>query len=836
MIDAEEAEARAGASAAAGDDVESRQAPPSANGSRSSALASGNDQRRVDVEETGHELDRQSPDLVGNGVVDLGLPAERVAELVRVKKAGGAPRSVDGSDAPSRPLRHGRAVDGPGKLAEQADELAEREGPALGSATVDDGLADVHLLESENEVGRGHTRRRERAAAVSGQVESPSGTDRVSLGERGNTVEVDRSNGGHVDGKVASQPSHEGGGQRAAKAVPRADENEREPVFHEAGIPPEKPRERPRRAGPRATLAGQTALRSGRVRSQHLQQDDIPADSEPRGLMTEAFLNRPASLADYLTILRRRIWMIVIPLVLAPIVAYYIAHREKPVYQASASVVFNFTPATLQALGGFNQNAGDPTRYLETEATTVARDARLLGSVAPNQMSAAELASVSSVAPSALANLLIFTVKTGDSGQAAALANAYARAFSHYATAKVTKQFVGEISSYHRRIRKLRAEGRSKDSPDVALLRSQLGELEAGLAGVPGSAPQVAQTAGGAAKVSPRPTHNAMLGLALGLVIGIGLAFLAEALDKRVRSEREVEDMLGLPLLARLPAAPRRLRRAEELPILVEPRTPAAEAIKKLRTNLEFVNLERKAQVLMITSALEQEGKSTTLAGLAVALARAGRRVALVDLDLRKPYLHRFFHIGKTPGVTEVITGRRELSDTLKPILIPGSNRVSSRPSRNSGSHAETPGMLAVLPAGTPGPDPAFLVDSPEMAELIEQLRGDWDIVLLDAPPLPAVDDGLALSAIVDAVLVVVRSGAVPRRVMLEMSRLLDTSPADSLGFVLTGLHRGEARQYGYGYGYGHGHDQASSNDASPVIQAPTQERGERRRSAWSQR
>jgi Mrp family chromosome partitioning ATPase len=118
------------------------------------------------------------------------------------------------------------------------------------------------------------------------------------------------------------------------------------------------------------------------------------------------------------------------------------------------------------------------------------------------------------------------------------------------------------------------------------------------------------------------------------------------------------------------------------------------------------------------------------------------------------------------------------------------------------------------------------------MTALLEQLRNDWDFVLVDAPPLPAVDDGLALSASVDGVLVVSRSGLVPRRMLQEMSRLLDSSPAEVLGFVLTGLNRSEAYGYGYGYGYG----RSRGNDGAQVIQAPTQDGDDRPRRAWSQR
>jgi polysaccharide biosynthesis transport protein len=837
MIDAEEAEARAQAQA---DEASSGQTTPSPNGDQPSAdapLDAESGQREVDFEETRRQRKRKSPELVADSAVDPALAAERIGDLVGVELSEDtASDDVGGCDAPTRSLDDGRAGDGFGNVAEEADELGEGERSTLGGGAVDDGVTDVRLLESEDQVGRGDAARREHATAVPGEVDVPSRADRVGLRQGGNAVEVERSDGGHLNGKAASDLPHEGGGEGASEAVSRADEDETESVIHRAGLPPaEQPPPRPKRGRARATLAGQTASRSRRARSHHLQRDGIPADSDSRVLtMTEAFPNRPTSLADYLAILHRRIWIILIPVVLAPILTYVIANGEKPVYGASANVYINLTPATQTALGIYNQAAsGDPDRYFQTEAT-LARDPSLINSVARSQqVSPGELASASSVAPSAVANLLIFTVQTGNATRAAKLANAYARGFTKFEPRLDAQQLTNAISRVQRNIRSLRARGVPKTSPVRAALRTRLSELETGLA-LLGNPARVIQPAEGGAQVSPRPMRDAMLGLALGLVIGLGLAFLAEALDKRVRSEREIEDILGLPLLARLPTPPRQLRRTRELPILVEPRSASAEAVKKLRTNLEFLNLERETRVIMITSALEQEGKSTTIASLAVALARSGRRVALVDLDLRKPYLHRFFQISQVPGVIDVISGRRELATALKPILLPGYDRRSSRLASSGHARGDASSLLAVLPAGPLGPDPAFLVGSPKMTALLEQLKNDWDFVLVDAPPLPAVDDGLALSASVDGVLVVTRSGLVPRRMLQEMSRLLDSSPAEVLGFVLTGLNRSEA--YGYGYGYGSGYRSSRGDDGAQVIQAPTQDGEDRPRRAWSQR
>ena len=141
----------------------------------------------------------------------------------------------------------------------------------------------------------------------------------------------------------------------------------------------------------------------------------------------------------------------------------------------------------------------------------------------------------------------------------------------------------------------------------------------------------------------------------LGLMLGIGLAFARDALDTRVRSAAEIGDRLQTTLLARIAAPPRALRRRNRLVMIASPHSAQAEAFRMLRANLEFVNLDRGARSIMVTSALEKEGKSTTVANLAVALARAGKKVALVDLDLRRPAIATFFALPYSlPGVTNI--------------------------------------------------------------------------------------------------------------------------------------------------------------------------------------
>ena len=168
--------------------------------------------------------------------------------------------------------------------------------------------------------------------------------------------------------------------------------------------------------------------------------------------------------------------------------------------------------------------------------------------------------------------------------------------------------------------------------------------------------------------MAPRPKRAAALGILLGLVVGIGLMFTVEALDTRVRSGTEIVERLRLPLLARISAPPRKLAGTDELVMLAQPTGKHGESFRMLSTNLDFATLSGNAKTILVTSAVSKEGKSTTAANLAVVLARSGRRVALVDLDLRRPYLNRFFRLPGTPGITDVALGRVALETAMTPV------------------------------------------------------------------------------------------------------------------------------------------------------------------------
>lgn len=208
----------------------------------------------------------------------------------------------------------------------------------------------------------------------------------------------------------------------------------------------------------------------------------------------------------------------------------------------------------------------------------------------------------------------------------------------------------------------------------------------------------------------------------------------------------------------------------------------------------------------MVTSALPREGKSTTLGNLGVALARAGRRVVIVDLDLRRPFLNRFFHVRSVPGITDVALGRVELDEALCSIALAPSTKNLPSTNHKNGSHqngrSQVAGVLSLLPAGTIPLAPGEFVDTDEVGVVLEELARRYDFVLIDAPPLLAVGDATTLSAKVDAIFAVVRLKVIHRASLQELARQLSNCRAETLGFVLTGAELGEGYGYGYAYGY----------------------------------
>lgn len=283
--------------------------------------------------------------------------------------------------------------------------------------------------------------------------------------------------------------------------------------------------------------------------------------------------------------------------------------------------------------------------------------------------------------------------------------------------------------------------------------------------------------------VSPRVLVNLALGALLGLVLAAGFAVLRQVLDTRLRGERDVRGVTDAPILGAIAFDPK----AKQRPLIVheDPLSPRSESFRTLRTNLQFVEVDDDTRTFVVTSSVSGEGKSTTTANLAVALADAGQTVILVDADLRKPKVAQYMNLDGSVGLTDVLIGRAELVDAVQ----------------QWGTKS-----LYVLPAGQVPPNPSELLGSKAMSSLIKELQTEFDWVVFDAPPLLPVTDAAVLSKYVAGVIVVASVGKSTTQHQLATAvQLLETVDAQLAGVVLTMVPTRGADAYGYGhYGYGH--------------------------------
>lgn len=511
-----------------------------------------------------------------------------------------------------------------------------------------------------------------------------------------------------------------------------------------------------------------------------------------------------ASLRDYLWVVRRRKWLILLPVVVVPAAAVAFSLQQKPVYRASASVLLS-----RQNLANTLNGLQDPTlsvqpdRLAQTQADlarspVVAR--QVLAKLRLRDRSVKQFLGESSVSPAQNADVLTFTVRDTSRTLAVGLVRAYAMQYRTYRHQLDTQALQAARQEVQTRIEAL-PEKTGALYANLVDKEQQLSTMEA----LQTSNATVIAEPTSATQVSPRPKRNGALGLMLGLVLGVGLAFLRESLDTRVHSSQEIGERLALPLLARIPEPPRRLRSDDKLAMLAEPSGVHAEAFRMLRTNLEFTMLGHQVRTLMVTSALEQEGKSTTIANLALALARGGQRVILVDLDLRRPYLQKFFGLGTKPGITQVVLGRASLQEALVHVPISAIEphaKAADRYDLSRNGDTGVNGWLGVLASGPIPPDPGEFSASVALSEVLAQLRERADLVLIDAPPLLHVGDALTLSAKVDALMLVTKPEALRRPMLTDLRRLLENAPTLRLGFIVTGSDA----EGGYGYGYAYGH------------------------------
>jgi capsular exopolysaccharide synthesis family protein len=458
-------------------------------------------------------------------------------------------------------------------------------------------------------------------------------------------------------------------------------------------------------------------------------------------------------LQQYLHAVRTYWWAVALPVVLAVAIGGFVASRAEPEYRASVT----FFAATSTQPAGQSAVQGDEfaQRRVNSYLGLLSTD-RLANKVidesgldlAPSQIKRMM------GADSDVDTLLLTATVTHESQE---LVERVAQA--------VSSEFVDLVDE---------VENRGSGRPAVQL------ELVSG--------PNVT-------KVPPRRAVAIGVPAAIGLVAGLGLAWLLEVRDKTIRSEAQLRDLEQAPVLGMVPFD-RRLREGPR-GRRVAASSAGLEAFRQLRTNLEFIDVGSPVQILVVTSSVAEEGKTTTAINLASALVAANRRVLIVEADLRRPTLDDHFKVRGALGLTDVIVRRGELDAAMQPVGVNG---------------------LMLLPSGKLPPNPSELLGSDAMVQLLERLRDRFDVVIVNTPPLLPVTDAAVLSAHADGVLVVVRAGRTTRQQLSLAMRALHAVGARVLGTVLNMAPTDRGSSYdAYRQAGTAETDHAAQRDDSPV-------------------
>jgi succinoglycan biosynthesis transport protein ExoP len=475
-----------------------------------------------------------------------------------------------------------------------------------------------------------------------------------------------------------------------------------------------------------------------------------------------------------LTILRRR-WLIAVGVVVvcAGISAFHHARQSKS-YTATANVTFQSGTLSESALQVSPSGSTEPLREADTEVF-IAHSLEVAEGVRRQlhtRLTASELLEQVKVEAEPNANVLNIIASSGVPAVAARLANAFADQYIEF-RAKSELTDIGTVQNrLQQELSALPAGSIERTNLQQSLQR--LAELRA----VAGGGASII----GAASPPTKPTGSSLttaviIGLLIGIAVAFAAVFTAESLDRRIKTVAEFEQEYRLPALTEVTQAAFRPRRALD-------RGDSLEPYRILRSALDFAAVTRQIDTLMVTSAVLGEGKTTVAVDLAHAIALTGRRVVLVELDLRRPSFAEHFNFATNEGLTDALTQGRPVSDLL----------VEPFPDLPN---------LSVLPAGRLPHNPSELLGSERIAEIITGLLDGDSMVIVDAPPLNPIADAQVLinSPAIHASIVVARVNKTSREDARRARGILDRQMVEPLGIVVTGLP--ESGRYGYGYGYG---------------------------------
>jgi len=308
---------------------------------------------------------------------------------------------------------------------------------------------------------------------------------------------------------------------------------------------------------------------------------------------------------------------------------------------------------------------------------------------------------------------------------------------------------------------------------------------------------------------SPKPLRTSLFAFIASLTLGVGMIFVAEHLDTKVRTADEITNVLQRPILASVPKFSASSKGSLET--ITNPSGASSESFRLLKTNIGYIEPDREIRTIMVTSAQAREGKTTTIANLAVTMARAGQRVIILDGDMRRPKVHEYMKLDNSIGLTNVIAGTFTLRESLQEVE--AQDLAVSSGYENTIAGFEPTSMNGIKPiycatVGPLPPNPGEIISSDKFSSLIDEARKYADIVLIDAPPLGAVGDAASMASKVDGVIIIVRMAETSKKSLGLINHFIKTVPTCVMGVVVTNA---SADKSGYGYKYSYNYGESNS-------------------------